>query len=143
MPHCIKTIPRAAFLEPSSLFIQAIAATQGVYSNVNIKNTKAVKGVNKVDNEEVFPPNNTVNVLTNTFLCCKSIINAVDILQSPKPNGMNKGDIKPPIIANKLKLRITYYIKSCIKCLHKPNNNSCYKNNGKCLCYKVLSFAPN
>ena len=64
MPHCIKTIPRAAFLEPSSLFIQAIAATQGVYSNVNIKNTKAVKGVNKVDNEEVFPPNNTVNVLT-------------------------------------------------------------------------------
>ena len=41
IPHCIKAIPNAAFLEPSSLFIQAIAATQGVYNNVNIKKTNA------------------------------------------------------------------------------------------------------
>ncbi len=94
----------AAFLEPSSLFMQAIAATQRVYNNVNIKKTNAVKGVNKVDKVEVFPPNNTVNVLTTLSFAINPVIKAVDILQSPKPNGINKGDIKPPSIANKLNL---------------------------------------
>ena len=70
----------------------------------NIKKTNAVKGVNKVDNAEVFPPNNTVNVLTTLSFAVNPVIKAVDILQSPKPNGINKGEIKPPIIANKLNL---------------------------------------
>ena len=102
--HCIITIPIAAFLEPNSLFIQAIAATQGVYNSVKIKNTNAVKGVNNVDSAEVFPPNKTVNVLTTLSFAVKPVINAVDILQSPKPRGVNKGDINPPIDANKLNL---------------------------------------
>lgn len=97
-------MPSAAFLEPSSLFMQAIAAIQGVYNNVNIKKTNAVKGVNKVESADVFPPNNTVNVLTTLSLAVNPVIKAVDILQSPKPNGVNKGDIKPPSIANKLNL---------------------------------------
>ena len=36
-------------LLPSSCLTAAMAATQGVYNNVNIKKTNAVKGVNKVD----------------------------------------------------------------------------------------------
>ena len=68
----------------------------------NIKKTKAVKGVNKLDKAEVLPPNNTVNVLTTLSFAVKPVINAVDILQSPKPNGINKGDINPPIFARRL-----------------------------------------
>ena len=102
IPHCIAAIPRAVFFDPSSLLIHAIAATQGVYNNVNIKNTKAVKGVNNVDKADVLPPNKTVNVLTTLSFAVKPVINAVEILQSPKPRGINKGDINPPMLANML-----------------------------------------
>lgn len=104
MAHCIKTMKKAAFFEPSSLLIQAMAAMQGVYNKVNIKNTKAVKGVNKVGSKEVSPPNNTVRVLTTLSFAVNPVIKAVEILQSPKPKGVNKGAIKPPIIASKLYL---------------------------------------
>ena len=55
IPHCIKTTPAAARAPPSSRLTAAIAATQGVYSRVNTRNTMAVNGVNSVVSAAVSP----------------------------------------------------------------------------------------
>ena len=71
---------------------------------MKIKNTNAVKGVNNVDSEEVFPPNKTVKVLTTLSFAVNPVIKAVDILQSPNPRGANIGEMNQPIPASKLLL---------------------------------------
>ena len=48
------------------------------------------------------PPNNTFSVLTTLSFAVNPVINAVDALQSPNPNGANIGAIAPPIIASML-----------------------------------------
>ena len=45
MRHCTSTVSAAAPLPPISRLTVAMAATQGVYSSVNTKNTLALKGV--------------------------------------------------------------------------------------------------
>ena len=102
MTHCIKITTAADFLEPISLLMEEIAATHGVYSKVNTKNIRAVKGVNNEANEAEPSPINTVNVLTTLSFAVKPAINAVETFQSPNPRGVNIGEINPPIIANML-----------------------------------------
>lgn len=100
--HWIIIVAIAAFVPPISRFTVAIAATQGVYKRVNIRNTVAVNGVNKPLTSSAFSPSKTVNVETTLFFAVKPVSNAVETLQSPNPNGTKIGDTKPPKIASKL-----------------------------------------
>ena len=88
-----------AFFPPISLFTAATAATHGVYKRENTKNVNALKGVK---NSEILAalPSSTVRVLTTLSLAVNPVINDVDILQSPNPNGTNTGAIKLPISAS-------------------------------------------
>ena len=97
IPHCIKTTPAAARALPSSRLTAAIAATQGVYSRVNTRNTMPVNGVNSVVSAAVSPPRRTVSVETTLSLAVKPVISAVETRQSPKPSGLNRGAIKLPM----------------------------------------------
>ncbi len=60
-----------AHVAPSSLLIEAIAATQGVYNKQNIKSDNAPKGVSIVIKDSV-PLNNTESVETTLSFCHKS-----------------------------------------------------------------------
>ena len=63
MTHWLNATPAAFQPEPSSRFTAEMAATQGVYSRVNTRNTVAVKGVNSEPRAAVLPPSSTVKVL--------------------------------------------------------------------------------
>ena len=99
--HCTK-ITNAAYLLPNSLLTVATAATQGVYNKQKIKNTNAVNFENKTGSFVTSPPNKTVKVLTTLSFAINPVINAVEILQSEIPNGLNNGTIEFPSIASKL-----------------------------------------
>ena len=98
--HCNNTT-NIAYAVPSSFFTVATAATHGVYNNENTKNTNAVSLVNNIGNW-LTSPISTVKVLTTLSFAINPVINAVDILQSLIPNGLNIGTINSPKWANKL-----------------------------------------
>ena len=79
-----------------------MAATQGVYSRVNTKNTTAVNGVNIVVRAAVSPPSSTVRVETTLSLAVKPVISAVETRQSPKPSGLKMGATQLPMSASRL-----------------------------------------
>lgn len=79
----------------------AIAATHGVYNKENTINTNAVRFVNNNGKFSVSPIR-TVNVLTTLSFAIKPVINAVDILQSLMPKGLNIGTMKFPRVARML-----------------------------------------
>ena len=100
--HCINTVTAAERTLPSSRFTVAIAATHGVYSRVNTRNTIAVNGVKSVCICETSPPSNRVRVETTLSFAVRPVMSAVDALQSPKPSGANIGANRLPSIASKL-----------------------------------------
>lgn len=87
--HCINTVTAAERTLPSSRFTVAIAATHGVYSSVNTRNTIAVNGVKSVCICETSPPSRRVRVETTLSFAVRPVMSAVDALQSPKPSGAN------------------------------------------------------
>lgn len=91
-------------LEFNSLFIVATAAIHGVYSKVNVRKLRAVKGVNKLPRDKfklaTFVPNKTLIVLITASFAINPLIRDVATLQSPKPIGRKIGAITFPIIAN-------------------------------------------
>ena len=105
--HCHKATPIAHLL-PSSLFTDAIAATQGEYSKLNTSSDDAASGVNT---EAILPLNRTCNVDTTLSLAIIPEINEVQILQSPSPNGANIGEIKPEMEANILSAEFVTILK--------------------------------
>ena len=100
MAHCHTTIP-SAHLPPSSRFIEAMAATQGVYSRQKTSREAAVSGVSVASRLSV-PPNSTDNVETTLSFAMKPAISAVEMRQFPKPKGVNTGAMKPAITASML-----------------------------------------
>ena len=100
--HCINTVNAAERTLPSSRFTVAIAATHGVYSRVNTRNTIAVNGVKSVCICETSPPSRRVRVETTLSFAVRPVIRAVEALQSPKPSGANIGANRLPSIASKL-----------------------------------------
>ena len=78
-----------------------MAATQGVYSSVNTKNTNAVPGVNMAERLAVSPPSSTVRVETTLSLAVKPVISAAETRQSPKPKGRNTGATQLPTSASR------------------------------------------
>ena len=100
MPHWATTIP-IAHLPPSSLLIDAIAATHGVYKRQNTKSEIAPSGV-IFEIILLVVPSNTDKVETTLSLAIKPAISAVEILQSPNPKGTNRGAINPAITASML-----------------------------------------
>ena len=102
MAHWAAATPAAARALPISRRTAAMAATQGVYSSVNTKNTVAVNGVNSVPSAAVSPPSSTVSVETTLSLAVNPVISAVETRQSAKPSGANSGAIHDPTIASKL-----------------------------------------
>ena len=96
--HCPMTIPTAQ-PPPSSLLMAATAATQGVYNKQNTSNANAPRGVIRAS---TFPAVNTVNVETTLSFAIKPAINAVTILQSPKPSGAKIGAMIPATTASML-----------------------------------------
>ena len=94
--HCPSTT-YAAHFAPSSLLIDAIAATHGVYNRLNTRMEAAVADDNTV---LILPPNNTPNVDTTLSLAINPLINAVQMRQSPMPSGLNNGTSHPAIIAS-------------------------------------------
>ena len=92
---------KIAHLPPSSRLIEAIAATQGVYSRQNTSRLAAASGVRQARMSEV-EPNSTVSVETTLSLAIKPEMSAVEMRQSPKPIGRKTGAITPAIIARML-----------------------------------------
>ena len=98
--HWNTTTPKALG-PPSSLLIEAIAATHGVYSSENIKRQAA----DKIESLLVIsPPNNPSIVVTTDSLAIKPEIKAVTILQSPNPIGLMIGTRRLAISAMILSL---------------------------------------
>lgn len=87
-----------------SFLIAVIAAIHGVYNNVKIKKLAADSGVkiafNELDNVDIVVPVKTLIVLITASFAEKPVISEVAILQSPKPSGLNIGDINLPTIAS-------------------------------------------
>ena len=100
------TIPMVFNVEFISLLIAAIAATQGVYNNVNTRKLVAERTVNNVpsaaDTCAAFVPSKTLSVETTASFAVIPVTSAVEILQSAKPSGLKIGAIKCPSIASKL-----------------------------------------
>ena len=99
--HCMITTPSAHF-PPSSRLTEEMAATQGVYSSVNTRNTTAVSGVKSVERALVEPPSRTVRVETTLSLALNPVIRAVAIFQSQKPSGQKIGAMSPASTASRL-----------------------------------------
>ena len=106
MAHCSTATTSAARTLPISRRTAAIAATQGVYSRVNTRNTKAVKGVNRLlrfwGRVAMVEPVSTARLLTTASLAVKPVTSAVATRQSPKPRGANSGASSPPSMASRL-----------------------------------------
>lgn len=86
------TIPIVFNVEFISLLIAAIAATQGVYNNVNTRKLVAERTVNNVpsaaDTCAAFVPSKTLSVETTASFAVIPVTSAVEILQSAKPSGL-------------------------------------------------------
>ena len=95
--HCPITTPTAHLL-PSSLLMDAIAATHGVYKRQNTSRLAADTGVIQPSSTEVCPKR-TDNVDTTLSFAMNPVISAVDILQSPNPIGANTGAITLATVA--------------------------------------------
>ena len=106
MTHWLRATKAAERPLFSSRLTAAMAATQGVYSKVKTRNTKAVKGLNiparAWGSSAMEEPVSTARVLTTVSLAEKPVMRAVDTRQSPKPRGVNRGAMSPPSIASRL-----------------------------------------
>ena len=100
--HCIITTP-TAYLPPSSLFIDAIAAIHGVYNRQNTRNASTPAGATASIISTVLPKRIDIVDTTLSF-AITPVRTAVAILQSPKPSGLNIGDIQLAIAASILSL---------------------------------------
>mgnify|MGYP007102192228 FL=1 len=89
--HCPSTT-YAAHFAPSSLLIDAIAATHGVYNRQKTKRLAAATGVIAPVSSAVLPKS-TESVDTTLSFAINPEIRAVEMRQSPKPNGLNIGAI--------------------------------------------------
>ena len=98
--HCRTTTPMAHFC-PSSLLIDAMAATHGVYRRQNTSSA-APASVEMSEVSEAVVPNKIDNVDTTLSLAINPVINAVEIRQSPNPSGAKTGAIAPAIPARML-----------------------------------------
>ena len=100
------TIPMVFKVECISCLIAAIAATHGVYNNVNTRKLTAERTVNKVpraaDTWAAFVPNKTLRVETTASFAVIPVTRAVEILQSAKPSGLKIGASKCPSMASRL-----------------------------------------
>ena len=95
--HCVITTP-AAYLPPSSLFIDAIAAIHGVYNRQNTRNASTPAGATASIISTVLPKRIDIVDTTLSF-AITPVRTAVAILQSPKPNGANRGARYPATTA--------------------------------------------
>ena len=90
-----------AHLEPSSLFTEAMAAMQGVYSRQNVRSA-AAEGTVSASSTEVSVPKRTIMDETTFSFARKPDIRAVTILQSESPCSVNTGAITPATDASML-----------------------------------------
>lgn len=79
-----------------------IAATQGGYSRINVRNVKAERGVNISVNAAICPPNSTVSVETTLSFASSPVNKAVEARQSLKPSGAKMGEMNDPKTASML-----------------------------------------
>ena len=98
--HCPTTTPTAHF-PPSSRRMEAMAATQGVYSRQKTKREATASGVSATMSCSVLP-NRTDSVETTLSLAINPAISAVETRQSPKPRGTKRGEITPAMTAKML-----------------------------------------
>ena len=89
--HCPITT-YAAHFAPSSLLIDAIAATHGVYKRQKTKRLAAATGVIAPVSSAVLPKS-TESVDTTLSFAINPEIRAVEMRQSPNPNGLKIGAI--------------------------------------------------
>lgn len=88
--HWKNTINTAYFL-PSSRLTAVMAATQGVYRRQKIRSVAAPRGEMA---SAMFSPNRTCSVETTVSFAMKPLMRAVQILQSDRPSGANRGEIQ-------------------------------------------------
>ena len=108
--------------EPISRLVAAKAATQGIYSTVNVRKAKADAGENIAPSAaescaSVVLPVKIVSVLTTVSFAERPVISAVDARQSVKPRGEKMGEITEPIVARILfdvsSVRFSFVSKFC------------------------------
>ena len=97
--HCSNITSNAHF-PPSSRFIDAIAATHGVYKRQNTRSAIAFTGDMIPSKNDVFGIS-TESVDTTLSLAINPQMRAVHIRQSPNPAGENTGAIMPAIYASR------------------------------------------
>lgn len=127
---------------PSSLLIEAIAATQGVYNKQNIKSDNAPRGVSIVIKDSV-PLNNTESVETTLSLAINPAMSDVEILQSPKPKGLKIGAMNPATIARILSCELETKSNLKLKLCKNQMTIEAIKIISKALCKKSLAFSHN
>lgn len=115
------TIPIVFNVEFISLLIAAIAATQGVYNNVNTRKLVAERTVNNVpsaaDTCAAFVPSKTLSVETTASFAVIPVTSAVEILQSAKPSGLKIGADQMSKHCKQTICAVCYNIQSAVKCL--------------------------
>ena len=95
MKHCHMTTMIAHF-GPISLRIEAMAATHGVYRSEKTRSDAALAADIAV---LTLCPNRMPSVETTLSFAITREISEVQILQSPRPSGRNRGSSKPASFA--------------------------------------------
>ena len=124
--HCSNTMI-AAHLRPSSLRMDATAATQGVYRRQNTKSARAVAG-DRTAVTAADPPYRIMSVDTTLSFAINPVINAVTTRHSPKPCSANTGARIPARPARMLSFEFSTMLK--------PKSKVC-KNHTKRLAMKI------
>ena len=119
-----------------------MAATQGVYSRENTRKVAAEPGVNRVLRAAVEPPSRTVRVLTTLSLAVKPVMRAVEIRQSPNPNGEKMGAIQLPTMASRLSAESVTRLSRVSKVWRNHMITEARKITVKALVAKSLAFSP-
>ena len=78
--------------------MEAMAATQGVYSRLNTRREAAVRELIAAATPPLAP-NNTTSTETTLYFAMKPLISAVQIRQSSNPIGAKSGASRPEIAA--------------------------------------------
>ena len=100
MPHCHSTT-EIAHLEPNSRLMEAMAATQGVYSRQNTSR-EAAEAALIAASMPPCAPKSTSSTETTLSFAMNPLIREVTILQSPSPSGLNIGTSNPDMAAKML-----------------------------------------
>ena len=138
MAHCQSTRD-IAHLWPSSLLMEATAATQGVYSRLKTSMDAADRAP-----ISVTPPTKRVSMTDTTLsLAIKPQTRDVMIRQSPRPTGRISGTRRPDRAASILSWELSTRLKPKSKLFKNQTTMVAIRMTEKALCRKSRDFSQS